>query len=149
MVGTNLEAKIKERAYQLWEGEGRPHGKHLEHWRRAEQEVKSQADQSILQRSVERSNPAPRMSPTSPAGATSTPAGSTPAGSTPAGSTPAGSTPAGSTPAGAAAAAGESKAAVESKRARTKTTAKTKTKTEPKGKTAARKPKRGTTKPTV
>lgn len=68
MVGTNLEAKIKERAYQLWEREGRPHGKDLEHWRRAEQEVKSQADQGILQRSVERSNPSPRMAPTSPAG---------------------------------------------------------------------------------
>ncbi|WP_119459241.1 DUF2934 domain-containing protein [Rhodospirillaceae bacterium SYSU D60014] len=129
MVGTNLEAKIKERAYQLWEGEGRPHGKHLEHWRRAEQEVKSQADQSILQRSMERSNPAPGMSPSSPAGATSTPAGSTPA--------------------EAAAAAGESKAAVEGKRARTKTTAKTKTKTEPKSKTAAKKPRSSTTKPTV
>lgn len=32
------EEQIKVRAYQLWEDEGRPHGKHAEHRRRAEQE---------------------------------------------------------------------------------------------------------------
>lgn len=69
MAGTNLEARIRERAYQIWEREGRPQGMHLEHWRRAEQEVKSQAEQGILGRSVERPNPAPRTRPASAAAA--------------------------------------------------------------------------------
>ncbi|MDQ0995210.1 hypothetical protein QFZ34_000387 [Phyllobacterium ifriqiyense] len=30
---------IKNRAYELWELEGRPEGKHEHHWRTAEQEV--------------------------------------------------------------------------------------------------------------
>ena len=29
------EERIKQRAHQLWEAEGRPHGSHDEHWRRA------------------------------------------------------------------------------------------------------------------
>lgn len=32
------EESIKARAYALWEDEGRPEGKHLEHWRRAAEE---------------------------------------------------------------------------------------------------------------
>lgn len=33
------EQKIRERANQIWEEEGRPEGRHEEHWRRAEEEV--------------------------------------------------------------------------------------------------------------
>jgi hypothetical protein len=33
------EDVIKMRAYAIWEDEGRPEGKHLEHWRSAAQEV--------------------------------------------------------------------------------------------------------------
>ena len=33
------EDAIRKRAYFIWEGEGRPHGKHLEHWLRAESEI--------------------------------------------------------------------------------------------------------------
>ena len=33
------EQAIRERAYRIWEQEGRPHGKHLDHWLRAEAEV--------------------------------------------------------------------------------------------------------------
>jgi len=33
------EEKIRERAFRIWEEEGRPHGRHAEHWRRAESEV--------------------------------------------------------------------------------------------------------------
>jgi hypothetical protein len=32
--------KIAQRAYQLWEKEGRPKGKETEHWLRAEAEIK-------------------------------------------------------------------------------------------------------------
>jgi hypothetical protein len=30
---------IKQRAYAIWEREGRPHGKHEEHWRKAAEEM--------------------------------------------------------------------------------------------------------------
>ncbi|MGA2043042.1 MAG: DUF2934 domain-containing protein [Roseiarcus sp.] len=33
------EEIIKARAYAIWEGEGRPDGRDLEHWRRASQEI--------------------------------------------------------------------------------------------------------------
>lgn len=33
------EHVIRERAYRIWESEGRPDGKHEEHWRRAFEEV--------------------------------------------------------------------------------------------------------------
>ena len=31
--------EIEQRAYFLWEQEGRPHGRHFEHWLRAEAEL--------------------------------------------------------------------------------------------------------------
>lgn len=34
-----LENLIRKRAHEIWEGEGRPHGRHEEHWRRAADEV--------------------------------------------------------------------------------------------------------------
>lgn len=34
-----LEQKIRARAQQLWEAEGRPEGRALEHWREAERQV--------------------------------------------------------------------------------------------------------------
>ncbi len=37
------EQAIRERAYSRWEEEGRPDGKHLEHWLRAEMEIDEEA----------------------------------------------------------------------------------------------------------
>jgi hypothetical protein len=36
---TEQEEKIRGRAYELWEQEGRPHSRHQEHWSKAEQEL--------------------------------------------------------------------------------------------------------------
>ena len=36
-------SEIAERAYRIWEGEGRPTGRDLDHWLRAEAEVKAAA----------------------------------------------------------------------------------------------------------
>ena len=36
---SDKEARIRERAYAIWEAEGRPHGMHDDHWRRATHEV--------------------------------------------------------------------------------------------------------------
>lgn len=33
------EDDVRTRAYAIWEDEGRPHGRHLDHWRRAIDEV--------------------------------------------------------------------------------------------------------------
>lgn len=35
----NLDEQIRERAYQLWEAEGRPDGQDFEHWLRAREEI--------------------------------------------------------------------------------------------------------------
>ena len=34
----NLAEQIRKRAYEIWEGEGRPHGRHIQHWFQAETE---------------------------------------------------------------------------------------------------------------
>ena len=31
--------RIAKRAYEIWEGEGRPHGRHPEHWQKAMAEL--------------------------------------------------------------------------------------------------------------
>lgn len=36
-----LRKQVEERAYALWESEGRPHGHHLDHWCKAESEIMS------------------------------------------------------------------------------------------------------------
>ncbi len=33
------EDRIRERAHRIWEEEGRPHGRHEEHWQRARREI--------------------------------------------------------------------------------------------------------------
>jgi len=35
----SLEQRIRDRAYHIWEEEGRPHGREREHWQRARSEV--------------------------------------------------------------------------------------------------------------
>lgn len=35
--------RISRRAYELWEAEGRPHGKHDDHWHAAERELDTDA----------------------------------------------------------------------------------------------------------
>jgi Protein of unknown function (DUF2934) len=38
-TGCELEALIRQRAYFLWEDEGRPQGRETEHWQRATAEL--------------------------------------------------------------------------------------------------------------
>lgn len=35
----NGDHNVRARAYEIWEREGRPEGRHAEHWRQAEQEL--------------------------------------------------------------------------------------------------------------
>ena len=34
-----IERRVRERAYAIWEQEGRPHGKDREHWERAKRQL--------------------------------------------------------------------------------------------------------------
>lgn len=38
-MGSDNERRIRERAYDIWVREGRPHGRDAEHWRMAEAEI--------------------------------------------------------------------------------------------------------------
>lgn len=42
MAKDDLHARVQLRAYELWEAEGRPTGREVEHWLRAEAEVRGQ-----------------------------------------------------------------------------------------------------------
>jgi hypothetical protein len=37
------ERRIRERAYDIWQREGRPHGRDAEHWRRAAAEIEAES----------------------------------------------------------------------------------------------------------
>ncbi|MCD2181885.1 DUF2934 domain-containing protein [Rhizobium sp. GN54] len=45
------EQKIRERAYEIWDREGRPLGRELEHWAQAEREV---AERELAAREIDR-----------------------------------------------------------------------------------------------
>jgi len=38
------EERIRRRAHEIWDSEGRPHGRDKEHWHRASQEIDGSAD---------------------------------------------------------------------------------------------------------
>jgi hypothetical protein len=40
MISGDLTQKIRQRAYEIWEREGRPHGRDRIHWLRAEAEMR-------------------------------------------------------------------------------------------------------------
>lgn len=48
MSETDEEHAIRERAYFLWEEEGRPEGRALEHWRRASGEMQFVDEEKVL-----------------------------------------------------------------------------------------------------
>ncbi|AIC31555.1 hypothetical protein IE4771_PE00331 (plasmid) [Rhizobium etli bv. mimosae str. IE4771] len=43
-AATTREDNIRKRAYSLWEKEGRPEGKHQDHWTRAEHELDARGE---------------------------------------------------------------------------------------------------------
>ena len=44
-MNIDLEQKIRERAYQIWEREGRAHGRHEDHWHAAQRELANLAQE--------------------------------------------------------------------------------------------------------
>jgi hypothetical protein len=50
-----LRRKTEARAYALWEGEGRPDGRHLDHWCQAEAETTVSGDTGSIPKSQKQS----------------------------------------------------------------------------------------------
>jgi hypothetical protein len=42
VIAMNREQRIRQRAYEIWESEGKPHGRDDEHWRRAEADIEKE-----------------------------------------------------------------------------------------------------------
>ena len=42
-MDTDKQRRIRERAYEIWQREGRPHGRDAEHWQRAEAEIEAES----------------------------------------------------------------------------------------------------------
>jgi hypothetical protein len=55
---TDLEQKIRERAYQIWEQEGHVHGRADQHWILAELELTGAASSSVIETPVTTAEPA-------------------------------------------------------------------------------------------
>jgi DUF2934 family protein len=79
-MNTAIEDRIRNRAYELWEAEGRPEGREVDHWLRAAQEVsgevagESSAETSAVGTPVARRPRTPRSASTAASPATRTPA---------------------------------------------------------------------------
>ncbi|MBV8089607.1 MAG: DUF2934 domain-containing protein [Alphaproteobacteria bacterium] len=58
---TDRERRIEERAYELWEAEGHPQGKHEEHWHRAAREI--DGEKPVTSTTKSRSRRAPQRAP--------------------------------------------------------------------------------------
>jgi hypothetical protein len=47
MMAAGRERLIRERAYRIWQEEGRPEGRATQHWLRAEAEIDQETNMSI------------------------------------------------------------------------------------------------------
>ncbi|HEV7467958.1 MAG TPA: DUF2934 domain-containing protein [Candidatus Dormibacteraeota bacterium] len=85
-MNTAIEDRIRNRAYELWEAEGRPEGREVDHWLRAAQEVSGEVagETSAVGTSATRRPRTPRSASTATSPATRTPAAASPATRTPA-----------------------------------------------------------------
>jgi len=66
------QARISERAHQIWVAEGRVHGRHDEHWQRAEREIAEEelrVAAALVNRAAGMAKTTGRRAPATPAGA--------------------------------------------------------------------------------
>jgi hypothetical protein len=59
MITPNHEDLIRQRAYALWEAQGKPDGHDKEHWEQAERELSERADLDISDEQSEVKQPTP------------------------------------------------------------------------------------------
>jgi len=67
-MDSDKEARIRERAYEIWVREGRPHGMSAEHWQKAEAEIAAESG-AVADRAAAGSKPrteAPSAAPVAP-----------------------------------------------------------------------------------
>jgi hypothetical protein len=65
---SDKEARIRERAYEIWVREGRPHGRDAEHWQKAVAEITAESG-AVADRAAAGSKPrteAPSTAPVAP-----------------------------------------------------------------------------------
>ncbi|MBB5710921.1 DUF2934 domain-containing protein [Sphingomonas xinjiangensis] len=74
-MNDDREHKVRQRAYALWESEGRPSGRHEEHWRQAHSEVTDTAPPSQTQ---DRSEAAAQPATAAPAASSRAPVAASP-----------------------------------------------------------------------
>ena len=67
MPGGIPDDAIRERAYRIWLDEGRPHGRHDDHWLRAKSELESESGGGT--KTVGRQSPRRRRAPAAKRGA--------------------------------------------------------------------------------
>ncbi|MEA2671279.1 MAG: hypothetical protein QOG45_1499 [Chloroflexota bacterium] len=81
-MNTVIEDRIRNRAYELWEGEGRPEGREVDHWLQAAQEISGEVagETSAVAPSVARRPRTPRTASTSASPAARTPTAAAAAG---------------------------------------------------------------------
>ncbi len=48
-MDADKEARIRQRAYEIWQRQGQPQGRDAEHWRQAEAEIMAEADAAVEQ----------------------------------------------------------------------------------------------------
>ena len=58
-MGVISDDAVRERAYHIWEREGRPHGRDFEHWVRAKVELVAEASNNNSKSAAAKSSPAP------------------------------------------------------------------------------------------
>ncbi len=69
---SDRQQRITERAYQIWVAEGRVHGRHDEHWRRAEHEIAEEelrVAAALANRAARATKTTRQRAPATPAGA--------------------------------------------------------------------------------
>jgi hypothetical protein len=52
-MADDLHERVRRRAYQLWEDDGRPEGSDLRHWLRAAEEIAGQEEHETLQELID------------------------------------------------------------------------------------------------
>ncbi len=48
-MDADKEARIRQRAYEIWQRQGQPQGREAEHWRQAEAEIMAEAGAAVEQ----------------------------------------------------------------------------------------------------
>jgi hypothetical protein len=64
MINNDLTPHILRRAYEIWENEGRPHGRDKAHWFLAEAEVSNDAPPATVEPSTPKRKPSSASSST-------------------------------------------------------------------------------------